>query len=52
LKQEHCKLRSAISLINYFRYEYKDVIPLDDYSINIALRFYLEEAFIRSKINK
>jgi hypothetical protein len=46
------QVASAISLINYFRYEYKDVIPLDDHSINIALRFYLEEAYIRSKINK
>jgi hypothetical protein len=50
LETRALQVASALSLVNYFRHEYKDVIPLDDNSINVALKFYLEEAYIRSKI--
>ena len=41
------QVAAALSLVNYFRYQYSDVIPLNDHAMNTALRFYFEEIFIR-----
>jgi hypothetical protein len=49
LEMRALQLASAFSLISYFKYEDKDVIPIDEQSIRLALRFYVEEAAIRSK---
>ena len=49
LETRTLQLASALSLISYFKYEDKDVIPIDEQSMRLALRFYVEEAAIRSK---
>jgi hypothetical protein len=38
-------LAAAMSLINYFRYD--EVIPLDGKALEIAIKFYVEEASVR-----
>jgi hypothetical protein len=48
LETKTLQLAAALSLISYFKYE-KEVIPIDEQSIRLALRFYVEEAAIRSK---
>jgi len=49
LERRTLQLASALSLISYFKYEGKDVIPMDEQAVRLALRFYVEEASIRSK---
>jgi len=49
LESRTLQLASALSLVNYFRYEDKDVIPVDEHALRLAIRFYVEEVSIRSK---
>lgn len=49
LEKRVLQIASATSMVNYFIYENKDAIPIDDHAINVALRFYFEEIRIRSK---
>jgi hypothetical protein len=49
LETRTLQLASALSLISYFKHEDKDVIPMDEQSVRLALRFYVEEAAIRSR---
>jgi hypothetical protein len=49
LETRTLQLASALSLIGYFKHEGSDKIPIDEQSIRLALRFYVEEAAIRSK---
>jgi hypothetical protein len=37
----------ALSVISYFKYEGKDVIPIDEQSMMLVVRFYVEEVTIR-----
>jgi hypothetical protein len=48
LEARTLQLAAAFSLISYFRYEGKDAIPIDEQSMRLAIRFYVEEATIRS----
>jgi len=49
LEMRTLQLASALSLIGYFKHEGSDKIPIDDQAMRLALRFYVEEAAIRSK---
>lgn len=49
LETRTLQLASALSLLSYFKHEDKDVIPMDEHAVRLALRFYVEEAAIRSK---
>ncbi|RSN78748.1 MAG: hypothetical protein DSO07_00830 [Thermoproteota archaeon] len=49
LEMRTLQLASALSLISYFKHEEKDVLPMDDQAVRLALRFYVEEAAIRSR---
>ena len=48
LEKKAIQLASAMSLLNYFNCR-SDVIPIDDTACKIALQFFVEEAWIRSK---
>jgi len=49
LETRTLQLASALSLISYFKHEKSDKIPIDEQAMRLALRFYVEEAAIRSK---
>jgi len=49
LETRTLQLASALSLISYFKHEESDKIPIDEQAMRLALRFYVEEAAIRSK---
>ncbi|MEM2449020.1 MAG: hypothetical protein QXT14_08760, partial [Candidatus Bathyarchaeia archaeon] len=49
LETRTLQLASALSLISYFKHENKDMILMDEQAVRLALRFYVEEASIRSK---
>jgi len=48
LERRAVQLASAMSLMNYFRTR-SDVIPIDSTAARMAIQFFVEEAWIRSK---
>lgn len=47
LEKRALSLASAMSLLNYFKYE--DTIPIDPLAIRMAAQFFVEEAWIRAQ---
>lgn len=48
LERRALQLASAMSLMNYFKID-SDVIPIDRVAMKMAVQFFVEEAWIRSK---
>jgi uncharacterized protein involved in tolerance to divalent cations len=48
LERRALQLASALSLVNFFKRE-EEVIPIDQEALRLALKFYIEEAWIRSQ---
>jgi hypothetical protein len=48
LERRALQLASALSLVNFFKRE-EEVIPIDPEALRLALKFYIEEAWIRSQ---
>jgi len=48
LEERAIRLASAMSLMNYFRTR-SDVIPIDSTASRMAIQFFVEEAWIRSR---
>ncbi len=48
LEKRAIQLAAAMSLINYFRTS-QDIIPIDKIASQMAIQFFIEEAWIRSK---
>ena len=48
LERRAVQLASAMSLMNYFRTR-SDVIPIDSTATKMAIQFFVEEAWIRSR---